>query len=286
MPDVDDAALASAGVIADATIALGLVTLPLLFWLVPDATLDRGDETQAHPRRAVARLLSLARNKPFLRLIGAWFVNGIANGIPAALFFLYLDHGLGVEQADRSPYVVAYFVAAIAAIPAWLTLSRRTAKHRAWCWAMILNVAAFSSVPFLGEGATAAFMVVCIVTGACLGADLALPPAIQADVVDYERLRAGRNRAGLQFALWGMATKLALALSVGAALPALERLGFDPAAPDPEGIRALTVIYALAPVVIKAIAIMIVWRFPITPEKHDVIRRRLDRTARPSATQS
>ena len=55
------------------------------------------------------------------------------------------------------------------------------------------------------------FAVVCVFTGMALGADLSLPPAIQADVVDYGELKNGRARAGLHFALWSMSTKLALA---------------------------------------------------------------------------
>jgi Na+/melibiose symporter-like transporter len=142
---------------------------------------------------------------------------------------------------------------------------------------MLFTCAAFVTVPMLPQGAFAAFALVCLVTGMGLGADLALPPAIQADVVDYQRFRSGRARAGLQFALWGMSTKLALAAAVGLALPGVEALGFDPTAPTAAGREALTVIYALVPVVIKAVAIAVIWRFPLTAEKHAVIRRRLNR---------
>lgn len=281
--DGSDASLAGAQAVADAAIVLGAVTIPIMLWLVPDATLVRSPSiTQSTPlaRRIVVGAKTLIRNKPFLRLLGAWFVNGVANGIPSALFFLYLDHALGISDADRPLFVLAYFLAAVAAIPVWLYLSRRLGKHRAWCWAMVLTCAAFVFVPVIGilgdEGARSAFLVVCLVTGAGLGADLALPPSIQADVVDYDTLRQGESRAGLQFALWGMATKFALALSVGIALPSLELLGFDPKLPTEQGIFALTVIYAFAPVVIKLMAIVIMWRFPIDFDRHALIRRRLD----------
>jgi len=62
------------------------------------------------------------------------------------------------------------------------------------------------------------------------------------------------------------------------ALPALEALGFDPKAVDSDGVFVLTVIYSLAPVVIKTMAIAIMWRFPIDADRHAVIRRRLART--------
>jgi len=269
----------SIAAIAWFAVALGALVLPLLLWRVPDRL------PAEQPRaalgigrwRAVAR--SLMRNRPFLRLLSAWFLNGIANGIPAALFFIYLEHGLGVAAADRPLFVLAYFVAAVAAIPLWRWLSRPYGKHGAWCLAMAAACVAFVTVPWLPPGAFAAFAVVCVVTGMAFGADLALPPAIQADVVDYDTLRSGRARAGLQFALWGMSTKLALAGAVGLGLPGLEAAGFDPAVPSEQGRWALVVIYALVPVAMKLAAMALVWRFPLDARRQAIIRRRLDRRA-------
>lgn len=266
----------SISAIACATIAFGAIAIPLLLWQVSDHA-PRERHLPDWKRRSIRRRIeSLASNKPFLRLLGAWFANGLANGIPAALFFFYLEHRLGADADARANFVLLYFLAAVAAMPLWTGLSRRYGKHRVWCGAMIAACCAFLTVPLLGEGDFVAFAAVCIVTGMALGADLALPPAIQADVVDYDTLRNGRSRAGLQFAFWGMATKLALAVAVGLALPGVEVFGFDPAAPTEKGITAVMVIYALLPVVIKTVAIAAMWRFPLTADRHAVIRRRLE----------
>jgi Na+/melibiose symporter-like transporter len=276
---------ASIGAVAWLAIVLGVVVVPLLLWVVPDGPTRKTTPTpiDRKPRRGARR--SLFSNRLFLRLLLAWFLNGLANGIPAALFFIYLEHGLDAGAQDRPLFVLSYFVAAIAAIPLWVRLSRRFGKHRVWCWAMISACAAFASVPFIQAGSFEAFAVVCVITGMALGADLALPPAIQADVVDYDKLRSGRERTGFQFALWGMSTKLALAVAVGVALPGVEAWGFDPSAPTQTGIWGLTVIYALVPVVIKITAIAAVWRFPLTAKKHAVIRRRLSRKGRDLRTE-
>jgi Na+/melibiose symporter-like transporter len=266
----------STGAVAWMAAGLGVVVFPLLLWGVP----DRAPEGPNQRRFAWGALRdgvrTLAGNKPFCRLLAAWFLNGLANGIPAALFFIYLEHGLGAGPADRPQFVVTYFLAAVLAIPLWTRLSRRFGKHRVWCGAMILASIAFALVPFLPAGAFAGFAVVCVITGMALGADLALPPAMQADVVDYDRWRFRRDRAGLQFALWGMATKLALALAVGTALPAVEAFGFNPNQPEKAGIWALSVIYAWLPVVIKVSAIAAMWRFPLTAARQATIRRRLN----------
>jgi len=205
----------------------------------------------------------------------------LASGAPWALFLRYMEPALGAGGDPTPLFILAYFVCAIAAIPLWAALSRRRGKHRVWCWAMVAACVTFACVPLIPAGAFWAFGLVCVITGMALGADLALPPAMQADVVDYDELRIGRPRAGLQFALWGMATKFALALGVGLALPGVAALGFDPAAPTEDGVFALAVIYSSAPVVVKATVIALIWRFPLTPRKHAAIQRRL---ARVSAT--
>lgn len=254
----------------------GAALFPMLLHTVPE-------QSAASPRALVrgkaglrATLRALVRNRPFLRLLFAWFINGLANGIPAALFLIYLQFALGADEEQRAFFILIYFLAAVLAIPVWPRLVRVADKHRIWCLAMAGACIAFAAVPFLPIGSFYGFAVVCIVTGAALGADLALPPSIQADVVDYGHLRAGEDHAGLQFAFWGMSTKLALAVAVGLALPGVTALGFDPDAPDPQGIWALTVIYAVVPIVIKITAIGTMWRFPLTAERQRIIQRRLE----------
>lgn len=257
-------------------IGLGAPALAAMLWAVPEigGAARRGP---GHGRSVPSLLAGLHRNRPFLRLIAAWFLNGLANGLPAALFPLYLTHGLRVGEELQGALIFAYFVSGVAAIPLWLRLSRRLGKHRAWCAAMLLCCAAFAVVPFIAAGDWPVFLAVCVVTGAALGADLALPPAMQADLVDYDAWKFGRPRAGILFALWSMASKLALAASVGIAFPVLDLLGFDAQAAvnTPQALLGLAVIYALVPVVIKVMTVALVWGHPLTERRHASIRRRL-----------
>lgn len=55
------------------------------------------------------------------------------------------------------------------------------------------------------------FILICVLKGLLLGFDLALPPARQANVIDYDTAQTGDQRSGIYFAFWSIATKLALA---------------------------------------------------------------------------
>jgi glycoside/pentoside/hexuronide:cation symporter, GPH family len=264
-------------------VILGGPFILAMLWRVPDPLPRDAAPTTAFLSwsNTVAAVRRLSSNKPFLRLLAAWLINGLANGIPSTLFLLFLQFRLQADQAERGILILVYFLAAVLAIPVWSALSKKYGKHRAWCFAMILTCAAFAWVPLLEPGQILAFGVVCVVTGMGLGADLALPPALQADVVDFDTLRNRENRAGLFFALWSMVTKLSLALAVGITFPLLAALGFDPKAEtnSETALWSLAVIYAWVPVVLKLVAIALVWAFPITPARQRLMRKRLDRLA-------
>ena len=260
-------------------IAVGAPAIVVLLWRVPEIPVPAAAKQNPLSVSATVKAAKImAGNKPFVRLLSAWLINGMANGIPAALFLLYLEFGLQADETERSLLILVYFLSGVLSIPLWLVLSKRVGKHLAWCWAMAVTCCAFIWVPFLVPGDLLPFAVICVVTGMGLGADLALPPALQADVVDFDRLRSGQARAGLFFALWSMSTKLALALAVGLAFPALDILGFSAQGNNaPSALRSLAVIYAGVPVVLKIVAIGFIWTFPITQARQELIRRRLDR---------
>ncbi|MBS3786363.1 MAG: MFS transporter [Gammaproteobacteria bacterium] len=204
----------------------------------------------------------LRANRPFLRLLLAYLMNGMANGLPAALFTLFVAHVL-LAESWTGILLIAYFVTGIAALPGWLWISRRIGKHRAWALSMLWTSLIFIAVPFLGPGDTWAFLAICLLSGVGVAVDLALPAAIQADLVDLDTAAGGGQRTGLYFGIWNMATKLSLALAVGIAFPLLELSGFDATnIDDRSGTFALALFYGAIPVAFKIAAVSLMWNFP------------------------
>ena len=121
------------GGLAWCAIAVGAVTIPVLLWAVPDPPASVFCNRKKPANTIKAMLAGLIRNRPFHRLLGAWFVNGLANSIPAALFLMYLEHRMAATETLRAGLILLYFLSAIAAIPLWSALSRTHGKHRVWC---------------------------------------------------------------------------------------------------------------------------------------------------------
>ncbi len=216
----------------------------------------------------------LAVNRPFQRLVIAYLANGVANALPATLFLLFAGDVLGAgEQAGA--FLLLYFLSAIASVPLWLRAAKLWGKHRSWCFSMLAACGVFAFVPFLSSGDQAAFLAICLLTGLCFGADLALPASMQADVVDVDTLGGGGQRTGLYFAIWSVATKLALALAPAFAFPLLDAANFVHGGTGTEGHFALGVLYAWVPVAFKLVAAALIWNFPLDARAQAALRQRI-----------
>jgi Na+/melibiose symporter-like transporter len=203
-------------------------------------------------------------NRPFRRLLLAFFINSLANGLPASLFLFFVADRLGAKDT-AGPLLVLYFICGVAGVPFWLWLARRTSKHRAWALGMILAAVTFSGAAFLTQGQVGAFALVCVLTGLALGADVVLPASIQADVIELDTATNGAERAGQYLGFWALATKMAFAGAVGFAFPILGLAGFDPGTGlrSDQGLLMLALLYAGLPSLLKLGAVALIWSFPL-----------------------
>ncbi|PKO52488.1 MAG: MFS transporter, partial [Betaproteobacteria bacterium HGW-Betaproteobacteria-21] len=215
-----------------------------------------------HARQALLRGLGAALAcRPFARLLTIFAANGIAAAIPSATVLFFVADVLQAPQL-AGLFLVLYFLSAAASLPLWAAVSRRIGKLRAWLLGMVLAIAVFVWAALLGAGETGAYAAICILSGVALGADLALPPSLLADLLADEATRgnSGEARAGAWFGWWNFVTKANLALAAGLALPLLGWLGYAPGARSAEALSALAIVYALVPVLLKLGAITLLWR--------------------------
>jgi glycoside/pentoside/hexuronide:cation symporter, GPH family len=248
-------ALGMRGLIALLALAL-LLAVTLLVHAAPRPAPARTYES-VNPWRAVLVPLGTSR----LRwLLAVFIANGIAAAIPASLVLFFIADRLQLES-QSGVFLALYFLAGALSMPAWAWLARRWSLHAVWLVGMVAAVAAFVWAYRLGAGDSTAFAVICVMSGAALGADLALPPALLARVIDANG--HGGSREGTYFGLWNLVNKLNLALAAGIALPVLESLGYREGSRDAAALDALSIAYALLPCALKLAAaalLLFAWR--------------------------
>jgi GPH family glycoside/pentoside/hexuronide:cation symporter len=192
------------------------------------------------------------RSHAFRRLLAVFVLNGIGSAMAATLVLFFVQDRLVAAPALEPVLLAAYFLCAAAAIPAWLALVRRIGLARTWWVGMLLAVLAFAGAGLLGAGDGDWFLLVCMLSGAALGTDLALPGALLAGARD---LAGHLGRAeGAYFGWWNFAAKLNLALAAGLVLPALALAGYAPGSRTPAGLQALTFAYCVLPCAFKLAA--------------------------------
>lgn len=196
------------------------------------------------------------RDLAIRRLLLVFAASGIASALPATLFLFFVADVLQAPGASGA-LLGLYFLAGAASLPAWVWLAARWGRVRAWLAAMLLAVCAFAGAALLGAGDVTAFALICLASGLALGADLALPSAIAADLGER------RGHSGAVFGVWNFVAKLNLALAAGLALPLLAWLGYVPASGS--GLEALRMAYALLPLSFKLLAAALLWHW-----RHDL----------------
>ena len=134
----------------------------------------------------------------------------------------------------------------------------------------------FSTVLVMEPGDFLHYALIQVFAGLVANAGAVLVPSMAADVIDQDTVTSGQQRGALFMALWGMADKLALAAAAGLTLPLLQALGFDPSIQnDAAGLKALHYTYVIVPLVFLTGAAAIIWNFPITRERQEVLRDKI-----------
>ncbi len=184
------------------------------------------------------------------RLLILALVNATPLAVSSTLFLFYVESRLDAPGWE-GPLLVLFFLAAAVSSPLWSALAQRFGEKPVLLSAMVLAVAAFGFTLTLGTGDTLAFAIICVLSGATIGADLTLLPAMFA-----KRMARISPNGGQGFGLWSLVSKFTLAFAAVMLLPQLERAGFQSGADNSdEALYTLTVLYALVPSLLKLVAI-------------------------------
>ncbi len=252
---------------------IGMLYAPLVaaaclacVWIVR----ERPDAHRPASWSPLREFLTTCRNRPFMVLLLSYTISAFGSNLPATLILYYVEYVLRSEKADA--FLLLYFVTGIVFLPLWVALARKTGKKEAWLTSMAVNTGAFVGVFFLGPGDEVWYGLLVFLSGIGLGGVLAIPSAMQADVIDYDESLTGERREGHYIGVWSVAKKLAAALGVGVALLLLGQSGYTPGVEQsPRVVFMLRVMYALVPSLCNLAAFAVALAYPITRERHEAI---------------
>jgi glycoside/pentoside/hexuronide:cation symporter, GPH family len=265
-----------------------VVSQPLLvaatLWKVPERTPEilSGADSQVTPnsepifKKTWAALGLMLQNHAFLRTLAAIVFFGTAVLMQATLHRFVLNH---IVKAPNlfAPMIMAENFCSILCLPVWIWISDHIGKHRAISLAALW--VAFWSIflPFVEAGDTVLYVTLILLRGSSLASIFFLASSIAADVVDLDTVISGKQRTGLYFSVWGIASKLSIGLGVLLATSLPSAFGFDPsqAIHTEASISALLAIYGWLPCLIMILGVPFLWNFPIDKHHQQELRNKI-----------
>ena len=170
----------------------GIIGIIILLIFVPD-------NLKKKKMKTLKSFSNLKKNLRFRKFITILFVNSLANVLPMLLFSFFITDVIGGNDLERQKILFVYFLSALVGIPFWTKFSKFLSKKNTWSISLISAAFFFSFVLFIDQGDIFAFIIISCLTGFCLGADLIIPPSIQADVTDYHKFKFKEDISGVTF---------------------------------------------------------------------------------------
>ncbi len=228
------------GAILGAATAITLVISAL-------ASHERPEFQGRPPMNPYAGWIATLRNPHFRPLLLAFSCTAVAGAVPAVLVIYVSVYIIGTPawwseavpgwMPTWSYYLLVYFASGVLSLPLWNRVAARLGKRETWGVAIVIAVFTSAACAWLAEGSILLFTVILVLGGAAYGNTLALPPAMVADLIDWDEAQTGGRREGSYFAIWAFATKLGAAVTGFVALQVLERVGYQPGVPQTDEVR-------------------------------------------------
>ncbi|WP_296168554.1 MFS transporter [uncultured Brevundimonas sp.] len=250
------------------------LTMGLAMLAVPEPV-NAGAAPHGGPRA----YLSLFQRKAVRKLLWADVLLGVAPGITGSLLFFFFGQIKGYGHTEASLFMLLYFIAGLVGAPFWAWLATRVGKDKALAMASLAFAALYIGATLVPGGSFALTAAVMFLAGLPYAAGLFLLRAMMADVGDEVRLETGVDRTGLMFSILSATTKIG---HVVALIPylILQWVGFK-AVPGVEGnspfsLLMLQILFIALPGLLLAAAAWVLKGYPLTPARHDDIRRALE----------
>lgn len=185
------------------------------------------------------------------RLLLIALLNATPVAVSSTLFLFFVESRLQAPGWE-GPLLLLFFLAAAMCAPIWSRIAQNHGAKPTLMFGMSLSIVAFAGAALLGAGDVMAFAIICFFSGAALGADMTLLPALFAT-----RSAEITNEAAEGFGLWSFISKFTLAFAAVILLPLLDAVGFQSgqASQSEQALLALTLSYAVLPCGLKLVAL-------------------------------
>jgi Na+/melibiose symporter-like transporter len=229
----------------------------------------------------------LATDRTVLRVIGSDFFVSLGQGFRGALLIFFVTAAMKLPMSAMLIIPLVQYGFGVFASPIWMRIGYRLGKSRTLIVAEITQIVINLGLLFLSPGQYGPLIALTIAQGLSQGSGNLMLRAIVSDVADQERLRTGKDHAGLLFSIFNVTINAAMALAVGIALPLVGAFGFLPGKPNSaEALSSLRWVIAVGPAIGHALSAALMLRFPLDEARHAEILAALAAQSAPADSEA
>ncbi len=266
------------GLISQVYLLVMPVSLILAIIFVP-----QGRPVAAQPATIKGIAASLWGSRPLLRyftIITAW---GLGQGaLMGTVFIFQTDY---MQLGAYFPFImIALFGSSFLSLPLWTKVLDKIDRHRLWalCVAVPSLLAPLILLFPVGPAAFIPALVFAVFKGVGSAPQNFLPSAVLSDVIDYDTMKTGSNKAANFFAFQNIIIKIAMAVGGVIAFWIMDLAGYRIGKPNTDAANlGLLVAYMGIPIAFHLLTALLAWNFPIDSRRHRIIQRRLERRSLP-----
>jgi len=261
-----------------------IVLMPLAIILAV-RFVPRGVEVARKPVSFGSLVRTMWTCRPLLRFYTITALWGLGQGVFISSSFLFQTEYMNLDE--QVPYImITFFASGMIFMPVWSRILQTADRHRVWGLFVALSSMAGLVTLLLPRGPEAflPILAITLVRGFLGTPQNFLPSAVLSDVIDYDTLKSGSNKAGNLFAFQMLIIKIAMALGGALAFLIFDLSGLRIGQPStPSSDFGIITCYLLIPIVLHVSMAALCWNFPITRERHAIIQKRLAQRAERAA---
>ncbi len=221
------------------------------------------------------------RNRAFISVTVIYLLSWLSVQFVQTNLLLYVKYWIGAE-GQFGTLVLAVQVSSFAFVLLWARVSQRVGKQNTYYIGMVFWVLVEIILFFVQPGQVGILFALAVLAGGGVSIAYLIPWSMLPDVVELDELETGQRREGVFYGFFVFLQKLGISLGLAISNFILEASGYINQVPGgptpvqpPAVLLALRVFVSLAPALILLISFLAVYRYPITRERHALMRAEL-----------
>ncbi len=235
-------------------------------------------------------------NIPFRFATGLYMLNWMTVDLVALMLPFFITYWVaqgnltarlsvfGEQIALESVILGVMFITAIAALPLWNWVSRKTSKRKAYITGMTFWMVVQTLIILIQPGQILLILFLTVLAGISISTAHVLPEAIFPDVIEWEELKSRKRHEGVYYGTKNFLRKLTGAVSIFIALQTLGWFGYQSPPPGAAifqqnelAVQAIRILTGPFGAVLLFSSVVVAWFYPLTRDKHTRIRALLAR---------